>query len=282
MPSKRAGVVGHPVAHSKSPLLHRAAYQALSVDVEYSLNDVEPGGLSAFVSALDETWVGLSVTMPHKVDALALSTKVDLMARLSEAVNTLVFVRSPDGDISSIEGYNTDVEGIVRSLADIDAVTAHHGAVIGSGATASSAIVALAQLGVEHVSVLARNVDRAQLLQSVAHQVGMSFSAHSVEAMNEVDHVEVAVCALPGTVQLSLDSLPRTSGAALLDVAYDPWPSSRGLSWEERGGFAVSGLRMLAHQAVTQVRLFTSGDAELPLPDEDPIRRQMFEAVGLY
>jgi shikimate dehydrogenase len=281
MPINRFGVIGHPVAHSKSPLLHRAAFGALGLPLSYDLCDVAPGGLSAFISGLSQEWGGFSVTMPHKVDALELSDDVDLIARVTNAVNTLVLRRSADGQIVNISGYNTDVHGIVASFADADATRARHAAVIGSGATSASAIFALAEMGVEHVSILARNIDKAQDLLSVASEVGLSFSAHTLDQMRTLDAIDVALCALPGDVELSLAALPRTHGAVLLDVAYEPWPSARGAEWEAVGGFAISGLRMLAHQAVIQDRLFINGDASVPLEDEEVVSRTMFESIGL-
>ena len=275
------GVIGHPVAHSKSPFIHRAAFEALGLPYTYDLFDIEPGGLESFIDGLSSEWGGFSVTMPHKLDALNRADDIDLVSRVTNAVNTLVLSHDSNGAVSKISGYNTDVYGIVASFADADAPRASHGAVIGSGATSASAIFALAAMGVEHISILARNIDKAQDLLSVASDVGVAFSAHSLDDMYQIDPVNVAVCALPGTVELSLGALPREAGAVMMDVAYEPWPSARGLEWEAAGGFAISGLRMLAHQAVIQDRLFINGDAAVPLANEEAVTRLMFESIGL-
>lgn len=281
MPTKYLTVVGYPVGHSKSPALHRAAYQALGLDYSYDRVDVEQGGLVQFIEAYKPGLSGLSVTMPLKREALAFADDIDWLSRGTDAVNTLVITRDDRGSISHVDGFNTDVYGIAQSLRDAEVIHVPHAAIVGAGATASSAVAALAELGVEHVDVFARNVDKAQTLNSVAEFFGTTISIHSLTELADIDPVSVAISTLPGTEALSLASLPREARAALLDVAYDPWPSARGVEWEVAGGISVSGLRMLGHQAVIQARHFTAGDGELPLPDEENIRHAMFEAVGL-
>lgn len=281
MPTKFLTVVGHPVGHSKSPALHRTAYQALGLDYSYDCVDVEQGGLVPFIESYQPGLSGLSVTMPLKREALAFADEIDWLSRGTEAVNTLVIRREDDGEITHVSGFNTDVHGIAQSLRDAEVTQVNHAAIVGAGATASSAVAALSELGAEHIDVFARNVDKAQSLNSVAEFFATTIAVHPLEDLSHIDPVSVAISTLPGTEPLSLHNLPREARAALLDVAYDPWPSARGVEWEIAGGISVSGLRMLAHQAVIQARYFTSGDGALPLPHEEDVRRAMFEAVGL-
>jgi len=281
MPTKAFGVVGFPVSHSMSPVLHRSSFAALGLDYTYERCEVAPGEFNAFIAGLDASWAGLSVTMPHKVDALNFCTDVDLVATNSGVVNTVLFRRDELGHISGASGYNTDVYGMVQTFRDGGVETARHGAIIGSGATASSAIVGMAEMGVEHISVIARNIDKATDLGTIAESVGLTLSAHSISDMALVDAVDIAICALPGTVDVSLRDLAREPGAVLLDVAYEPWPSVRSVEWDAVGGSTVSGLRMLVHQAVMQDRIFCLGDPSLPLPQENEIVDAMFHTVGL-
>jgi shikimate dehydrogenase len=160
---RNLGVVGHPVAHSLSPALHRAAYDVLGLPFRYEAVDVQPGGLKNFVTALDSSWLGLSVTMPHKSDARELADSIDALARITDAVNTLAFFYDDDGK-RSVAGYNTDVEGMRVALADAGVETAREVAIVGGGATAASGIVAAGHLGAERVSVLVRNPARASHL----------------------------------------------------------------------------------------------------------------------
>ena len=279
----RVAVVGHPVSHSKSPALHGAAYTALDLRWDYTAIDVELSGLAAFVHSLDESWVGLSVTMPHKTQALELSHSVDTIARVTGAVNTLVFTRNAVGD-RIISGYNTDVAGMVSALGDSDVVTSRQTAIIGGGATAASAIVAAATLGSEQVVVLVRNVKHAQYLVAVGNEAGVAVRIHDLAAVQSIPPVDLVISTIPGSAELSLSELARTPSATLLDVAYSPWPSIRAEEWMRQTPgepIIVSGLRMLAHQALVQVRLFYSGDASRPLADEARVRNAMFAAVDL-
>ena len=275
--------MGHPIAHSLSPALHRAAYEVLGVPFAYEPIDVEPGGLTQFVSALDTSWLGLSVTMPHKAEALAIADTVDIVGRSTGAVNTLVFSRDDHGR-RTISGYNTDVTGMVLALSDAGVDTAREVAIIGGGATAASALVAAAELGAERVSVLVRNVAHAANLVPLGESLGLIVVLKNIADIAATPPVDLVISTLPGDVATSLESLPRVSRAALLDVAYNPWPSIRGNDWGAQtasGGIVVSGLAMLAHQAVIQVRLFTTGDPLSALPQEASVRQAMFAAVNL-
>lgn len=273
-------VVGHPIAHSLSPALHSAAYETLGLPWKYVGVDVQPGQLSEFINSTDNSLRGLSVTMPHKVSALELSDSIDLIAERTHSVNTLHFTHSVDG-ARTITGYNTDVAGIVNAFADSGVVSAKHVAVIGGGATASSAVVAAAELGAEHISVVVRTPEKAFYLEQVGQQVGVNVTVHPIDSMDTLSPVDVAISTLPGNVELSLSSLARTARATLLDVAYNPWPSTRGVEWSQAGGEVVSGLRMLTHQALIQVRIFLTGSPFEELVHESDVKAAMFGAVGL-
>ena len=273
-------VVGHPIAHSLSPTLHQAAYDHLGLSWKYVAVDVQPGELGHFLDSTDSSLRGLSVTMPHKVAALEASNRIDLLSERTGSVNTLLCDYNESGQ-RELSGFNTDVLGIVNALQDSGVQLAHHVAVIGGGATASSAIAASAELGAEHISVIVRTPQKAFYLETVGQDCGVNVSVHSFEHINEIAPVDVAISTLPGDVEQSLNSLPRTARATLLDVAYNPWPSTRGIQWSSAGGEVVSGLRMLAHQALIQVRIFVAGSPFGVLPDESAVKSAMFASVGL-
>ena len=273
-------VVGHPIAHSLSPTLHQAAYDHLGLPWKYVAVDLQPGELGRFLDSTDSSLRGLSVTMPHKVAALETSNRIDLLSERTGSVNTLLCDYNESGQ-RELSGFNTDVLGIVNALQDSGVQLAHHVAVIGGGATASSAIAASAELGAEHISVIVRTPQKAFYLETVGQDCGVNVSVHSFEHINEIAPVDVAISTLPGDVEQSLSSLPRTARATLLDVAYNPWPSTRGTQWSSAGGEVVSGLRMLAHQALIQVRIFVGGSPFDVLPDESGVKSAMFASVGL-
>jgi shikimate dehydrogenase len=120
---QRLGVVGHPIAHSKSPLLHKAAYEVLGLPWEYEAFDVEMAQFESFLATAATSLRGLSVTMPHKINALEAATELDLVAERTHSVNTLLFGSSENNP--TISGFNTDVAGIVSSSAHRESISCH-------------------------------------------------------------------------------------------------------------------------------------------------------------
>jgi shikimate dehydrogenase len=272
-------VVGFPVTHSKSPALHCAAYAGLNLNWTYEAHDVAAGHLSSFVSSLSDSWRGLSVTMPLKQEAFDLSASHDAHALYTGAVNTLSFSYAAGQRI--IRGYNTDVFGITSALRARGSFSVEHAVLIGGGATALSALVALSDLGFESTTVLMRDTQKAADLIALADRLGMPLKVLTLDEMSSSKFADVAICTTPGTALIDLTPLPRPQGAILLDVAYDVWPSPRSAEWDMRGGHSVSGLSMLAYQALKQVRIFTSDAADTPLINEFEISQLMFESIGL-
>ncbi|KQR54515.1 hypothetical protein ASF88_06980 [Leifsonia sp. Leaf336] len=276
-PARRLAVLGSPIGHSKSPALHRAAYEALGLPWSYEPVDVAEDGLAAFLDGLGPEWRGLSLTMPLKQTVVPLLSSVDRVAEQTGVANTVLL----DGD--TIDGFNTDVAGIVRALGAAGLHSARYVHVLGGGATAASALVAAAELGAERVDVHVRDLQKSLWLEPLAHDLGLMVRIRSfAQADRSLEVPELVISTLPGgtsTAAVYTDSTRRR--AVLLDVAYDPWPSSLGRSWQLVGGTVVSGLAMLAHQALLQVRIFVSGDPLQPLPDEDEVLDAMRTAVGI-
>ncbi|MBI9115346.1 shikimate dehydrogenase [Sanguibacter suaedae] len=285
---RRAAVLGHPVAHSLSPVLHRAAYAALGLeDWRYDALDVTEDQLRGVVDGLDHGWAGLSLTMPLKQTVIPMLDHVDPLAEVTGAVNTVVVQRVGSG--VSLVGANTDVHGLVTALREglaaqgiaEAASMAVAGAgtqqprgsavVLGAGATAASTLAGLAELGYPEVDVFVRSLARTGELQRAAHRMGVSPRFHTLAgaaaAMVEADLV---VSTLPAH---GADDLAREVGSivaarpsdgarasglgVLLDVAYEPRRTALAAAWRDAGGASVGGERMLLHQAVEQVRLMT-------------------------
>ena len=276
---RRAYVLGHPIAHSLSPALHRAAYAYLGeANLEYDRRDTLPDDLPAIMRGVrnpagteEAPYIaGLSVTMPLKTAVIQYCDELSETARVTGAVNTVY----PRGE--RVLGDNTDVIGIVNALL-------HAGlkpnperdepAVIGGGATAISALTALHKLGYRRASVYARSLHKLGSVQEAADRLGVQLEQVSLadlpQNLAERGHHPV-VSTLPAHAadewasQLSgLKGASNPAGASathqpvLLDVAYNPWPSVLASAWEANGGTVVSGLEMLLYQAVEQVLLFT-------------------------
>lgn len=268
-PSRRAAVLGRPIDHSLSPVLHRAAYVALGLaGWRYDAVDVAEPDLPAFLGTLDTTWAGLSLTMPLKQAVLPLLDHVEPLAETVGAVNT-VLVQAV-GARPVLTGANTDVHGIVAALGEggVLAVGAarpvRNAVVLGAGATATSAIAALGQLGCATPVVLARSMARAGGTMRAAHRMGLDPTFRTLDADRAVAQLvtaDVVVSTLPpgaadGLAEAFLLAGVRVRGV-LLDCAYHPRPTRLVTAWRTGGGVAVTGERMLLHQAAEQVRLMT-------------------------
>jgi len=255
----RLAVWGDPIAHSKSPALHAAAYDVLGLDWEYDRRQVNAAGFAGSLGGLDATWRGLSLTMPLKEEAFRAATTRDAHAELTGAVNTLLF-----GD--DLAGYNTDVGGIVDALAEAGVTTVRSVRILGAGATAASALVAAAELGAEHVEVSARRPERAAGLVVLGDRLGVTVEPRVLD--DTALDADLTIATLPSGTALppEITGPLAARGGTLFDAAYAPWPSALAVAWG--GGPVVSGLGMLLHQAVRQIRIFRHGDPLVSLPGE--------------
>jgi len=240
----RLGVLGHPIAHSKSPLLHAAAYRVLGLDWEYSAIDVDEAALAGFVSALDDGWRGLSLTMPLKRAVLPLLDWADPLVGLTGGANTVLL------DNGTLKGFNTDVYGVWAALSATGHTNFDRVSILGGGATAASVIVAVEQLGAEEVSLSVRSAANAAPLVALGERLGLDVTVRELGGSVAAD---VVVSTLPGG---TTHGTQFEGSSLLLDVAYDPWPSSLAANWN---GQVVSGLEMLLHQAHAQVATFVTG-----------------------
>lgn len=269
-PGARLEVWGDPIAHSRSPLLHSAAYRVLGLDWTYGRRRVGEAGFSGELSSLDARFRGLSLTMPLKTVAFEAAVRRDRPAELSGAVNTLVL--TAEGP----QGFNTDVGGLIRALREqgIDSVATAR--IIGAGATATSALIALGELGARRVEVVARRPEAVQRLVDLGEVLGMTVAAASFDS-GPFAPVPVTVATLPGDAPLDTDAADAlaASGGLLLDAVYGHWPTALARAWQRVDATAVSGLSMLLHQAVLQVRLFTGGDAHRTLENEPAVIEAM-------
>jgi shikimate dehydrogenase len=256
MPTRRAAVLGSPIAHSRSPLLHRAAYAALGLDWAYDAIDVTPESLSGFLADCTwPEWAGLSLTMPLKTDVLPLLDAVSDTAARVRAANTVVFTEE------GTQGHNTDVGGMCRALevAYGAGLTVGRGIVIGSGATARSAMAALAGLGARDITVIARRREKALALRDLAEALDVSLTCADWVPDAQLDADAVIATVPPGAADDFALRVPEGPGV-LLDVAYGDGTTALARAWSVAGGHVADGLDLLLWQAVDQVRLMTGNE----------------------
>ena len=246
----RAAVLGSPISHSLSPALHRAAYADLGLDWSYDAIEVDESALPAFLATLDDQWMGLSLTMPLKEAVIPLLVEVDPEARAVRAVNTVL--PRPGG----WRGTNTDIYGMTQALVERGLDQAPRTAtVLGAGATARSAVAALARLGQPQITVHARRPAAAAEVVALAEALGLRARGASLEPDHAGALADVVVSTLPGDAGAGWAPLGPDAPGILLDAAYHPWPTPLAAAWGS--GRVASGRDMLLFQAVEQVRLMT-------------------------
>lgn len=258
--ARKAAVLGSPIQHSKSPLLHLAAYEALGL-TDWTYERIECTGeqLPALVDGLGPEWVGLSVTMPGKIAALEYASERTARAVVIGSANTLVRIDS---------GWRadcTDVDGVSGALiaGGVGDLTGAPAVVVGAGGTARPSLVALADMGVRNVTVVARDPGRASGAIECGGAVGLDIDLVAFD-----DPRLGGICADSAVLVSTVPADAAAPFAAelgkapfVLDAIYNPWPTPLASAVEAVGGTVIGGLAMLLNQAFGQVEQFTGKPA---------------------
>lgn len=248
-----SGVLGRPIAHSLSPVLHRAAYRALGLPWTYEAIDCGVAELPAVLAARAD-WAGFSATMPLKHALLDVAAEVRPLAARVGAANTLL--PGPAGWVAE----NTDVAGVLAALAE-HGVLVESATVLGAGGTAQAVLGALREIGIDGPTVLVRDRGRASSLLETAQRLGMSVTVSDLSPEAPELAAQLLVSTLPAGAADPLAARRWSAGQAVLDVVYAPWPTPLAAGAAAGGATVVSGALMLLHQAAEQVRLMTGHDA---------------------
>lgn len=274
-PRRGAAVLGSPIAHSLSPVLHQAAYDALGLaDWTYRAVECTAADLTPTLRSLEaEGLAGVSLTMPLKRAVMPMLAGVDDWAASVGAANTVLF-----GDVDGHwHGANTDVPGMsaVLGAAGIKAGDPGVPWVLGAGATAGSALAAVAAADYPAAVLVARRPDAASELVALAEGLGLMVGVLPWTEIGEVAHAALVVSTTPaGATDDLAATLPAVSGL-LFDVVYSPWPTALASAWERSGGRVVGGMELLVEQAVEQVRLMTG-----QTPPADVMRQAGYAALA--
>jgi shikimate dehydrogenase len=250
-----ASVLGSPIAHSLSPVLHRAAYAHLGLtEWTYTPRECTSDQLAGLFAEAREhpAFGGFSLTMPLKLTAVPLVDDLEPLAVRVGAVNTVVPRRG------GLYGANTDVPGMVAALIEAGLTTLERPAVLGGGGSAQAAVAALAALGAPSVRVAVRSPHRAAALRDVAEASGIAISIGGW-GREATDGADLVISAVPAGATDALapwiQDWPAPS--ALFDLVYAPWPTALAQAAFEAGATVLGGLDLLVHQAVGQVALMT-------------------------
>ncbi|KUO18581.1 shikimate dehydrogenase [Streptomyces dysideae] len=249
----RAAVLGSPIAHSLSPVLHRAAYEQLGLTGwSYDRFEVDEAALPGFMKELGPEWAGLSLTMPLKRAVIPLLDEISETAASVETVNTVVFTE--DGRRA---GDNTDIPGMVAALRERGIEQVDSAAILGAGATASSALAALARICTGEIVVYVRSEARAAEMRQWGERLDVEVRTADWADAAQALRAPLVIATTPAGTTDALSSAVPERPATLFDVLYDPWPTELAARWSAYGGAVVSGLDLLVHQAVLQVEQMT-------------------------
>ncbi|SOD87961.1 shikimate dehydrogenase [Streptomyces sp. Ag109_G2-15] len=258
--ARRAAVLGKPIAHSLSPVLHRAAYDALGLtDWSYGRFEIDEDTLPDFIEKLGPEWAGLSLTMPLKRAVIPLVDEISETAASVDAVNTVVFTE--DGRRI---GDNTDIPGMVAALREHGIEQVDSAAILGAGATASSALAALARICTGEVVAYVRSEARAAEMRQWGERLDVDVRTADWADAQQALKAPLVIATTPAGATDALATAVPERPATLFDVLYEPWPTELAARWSMFGGAVVSGLDLLVHQAVLQVEQMT-GISPAPL-----------------
>lgn len=240
-----AAVLGSPINHSLSPVLHRVAYELLGLKSNYEAIEIQAGDLSAFLQKTDKNC--LSLTMPLKEEAISLASVSSKLAQRISSGNTLTLVNG-NWHLTS-----TDVAGFEFSLKAHQFDSLDSALVLGAGATARAAVSHLSTI-CKKIQVVSRNSDR-EVSMNKASDIQVEYLPW--EPTDEINHADLVVNTAPGDASNIFLSSIQSPRGTLFEVLYDPWPTSLSQTWVSAGRDVIDGLELLIHQALSQVELFS-------------------------
>jgi shikimate dehydrogenase len=243
----KAGVLGSPISHSLSPLLHTTAYRALAIDGEYKAYEVASGGLEEFLLDQGKALNCFSLTMPLKEEALTFADHVSTISRQIASGNTLY--KKEDGwHLTS-----TDVEGFSFALAGAGNFSTQTVLIIGAGATAR-AVAAACNREATSITVVGRSASRHESIRLAAPLCSINFV--DWDSQVDLDIFDLVVNTTPAdTAAVFLERVNDPKGV-FFEVIYNPWPTALLDKWRRAGGSYVDGLDLLIHQAISQIEIF--------------------------
>lgn len=273
----RAAVLGSPISHTLSPRLHAAAYGVLDLTWDYTAIECSDIEFPAFFAAAGAEWMGMSLTMPLKEVVFDVVANVDDVARAVGSANTIF--RTGAQPEAPWQATNTDIVGMVRALGEQGVVGVESAVVLGAGATARSALAALAAMGADRVRVHARRPEPREHMADLGIRLGLDVSTCDLDPQ-PID-ADLLISTLPADAAAAWTRAQAQPMTSLLDASYHPWPTPLALAWaQERPNAAVAnGRDMLLWQAVAQVGWMT-GRFDPGAIGSDPLARTVAHAMA--
>ena len=264
------GLIGHPVEHSFSPPMHNAAFQALGMDYAYVAFDVGPSDVKSAIDGADALNIkGFNVTIPHKIEVMKHLEELDEVASLIGAVNTI--------DFKDMKGYNTDGIGAIKAIEEVTSVKDKNVVVAGAGGASRAISFYLAKYGVESLTILNRNVDKAQSLASdvLGSDLIGNVNADSISEIGTyLKDADILVDTTPLGMDPHIDDEPIAKAEdmhedlVVFDAVYNPNETVLLKEALKAGAKPVYGIKMLLYQGAESFKIWTGVDAPVDVMEK--------------
>ena len=264
------GLIGHPVEHSFSPPMHNAAFDALGMDYAYVAFDVNPAELQKAIEGARSLNIrGFNVTIPHKIDVMKYLDEIDDVARLIGAVNTI--------DFKNLKGYNTDGIGAVRAIEEVISIKNKNVVIAGAGGASRAISFYIAKYGADSLTILNRNVDKAQSLARDVSNSGLIGDVKS-DSINEINaylaDADILVDTTPLGMHPHINDQPIATAEnmhdelVVFDAVYNPNETVLLKQAIEAGAKPVYGIKMLLYQGAESFKIWTGADAPVDIMEK--------------
>lgn len=264
------GLIGHPVEHSFSPPMHNAAFQKLGMDWAYVAFDVETENLGEAITGAQALNIkGFNVTIPHKIEVMRYLDDLDEVARLIGAVNTI--------DFKNLKGYNTDGIGAVKAIEEVGSIKNKNVVVAGAGGASRAISFYLAKFGASSITILNRNVKKAENLAGDVLASGLTGDVNS-GSVSQIDNCLNDADILVDTTPLGMD--PHTDDEPIakaenmhedlivFDAVYNPNETVLIKEAIKADAKPVYGIKMLLYQGAESFKIWTGHDAPIDVMEE--------------
>lgn len=270
------GLIGHPVEHSFSPPMHNAAFKKLGMDYVYAAFDVDPNNLKDAIDGAQALNIkGFNVTIPHKIEVMKYLAEIDEIASLIGAVNTI--------DFKNLKGYNTDGIGAIKAIGEVTKVKNKNVVIAGAGGASRAISFYLAKYGADSLTILNRNVEKAQRLASDVLSSGLidSVELNSIDSMDLTD-TDILINTTPVGMHPNVNDTPIALASdmhedlVVFDAVYNP--NETGLLKEaiKIGAKPVYGIKMLLYQGAESFEIWTGKKAPI-----DAMEEALIKTLGL-
>ena len=268
------GLIGHPVEHSFSPPMHNAAFEALNMDYVYTAFDVDPADLRQAISGADALNIrGFNVTIPHKIEVMKYLNEIDEIASLIGAVNTI--------DFKDLKGYNTDGIGAVKAIGEVTKIKNRNVVIAGAGGASRAISFYIAKYGADSLTILNRNVEKAQRLAGDVLSSGLIDDVKSDSIGNmDLDDADILINTTPVGMHPNVDDTPVAlagdmhENLVVFDAVYNPNETGLLKQAINAGAKPVYGIKMLLYQGAESFEIWTGRKAPVDVM-EDALKRTL-------